>query len=237
MRYKYAAMLKFHVRRDFAALRFIRVSCELPGVKYGAAGAGFSLPTAIAKCRSERIERSFELLELLPKGVVPSGIAAHPAADKALRAAYMEATEHFLTDAFCKSKVVSGHSLINTQKFKWWIMRVPQCGWFSVISTKIKDKEFVACSARSTRLGALLKVWEEYRSPISAKVSSIGLSKYTRAMQRLFPQDGKCLQFHSDGQRAIVPDLASYSIHNEFRENHHIVYLTKASPSNIQGRI
>lgn len=229
-------MLTFHVRRDFTALQFIRVSCDLPSVSYRAAGAGFTLATAIAKCRAERIERSFELLELRPQGVIPFGIAAHPNADKALQAAFIEATEHFITEDLCNSKIVRGRSLINFPKFKWWILRVHQCGWFSVISTQISDKEFVATSLRPTLLGTLLKIWEEYRSPLSVNVTSKGLAKYTRAMQLLFPSDGKCLMFKSDEYIAVAPALLTYSIHKEFRENHHVVYLTRNKDTNFKGR-
>lgn len=219
-------MPSFQIRRDLAAIRFVRVSCALPEVSYCAGGAGFSLSSALAKCRAETIERSFELLELRRLGIKPDGIAAHPEFEKALSAAFWEATEHHCVQEMIGTKTFSGKMFVNTPSFKWGIKKVSPGGWFSVISANLKGVDFVVTSAKRSIVAALLKVWEEYRNPISADVTPLVLRRYTRAMQDLGSAGGSALNFSSHAGSLVAPQLADYTVHRTFLKDHHIVYLT-----------
>lgn len=68
--------MEFVLYKDFESIAFVRCMSPISGSGYYAEGVGFSISTAVAKCKSERIEREF-CLEQGPHFQC-LGIAAHP---------------------------------------------------------------------------------------------------------------------------------------------------------------
>ena len=85
--------MEVSVYRNLSAIRFVRCATLIPGSRIYAGGAGFTLSEALAKCESERAERHFELHELRPAGIRPTGIAAHVNYDLARKAALNEGAD------------------------------------------------------------------------------------------------------------------------------------------------
>jgi len=217
--------MHFEIRRDFCAVRFVRASSLVEGFGIYAGGAGFSIPSAIARCRSEHIERGFQLAALKPQGIKPEGIAAHPDATRASEHAYYEAVESFLAEGLARTKQFEGVPLLHAPRFKWWVQRL-DCGWASTIVADIGGACFVSSAAKSSLPSALLKNWEEYRNPLFHGLNSEDLENYTKPLMQLGLQGGRNLSFKTSLRTIKAPARDSFNQHQVLIDGHAIVYLT-----------
>jgi|GEM_PF-2584223 len=221
--------MDFTIRRDFAALSFIRVTAPLDesGLLL-AGGAGFSIAGALARCRSELAERLVER-ELRSHGVTPAGIAAHPrSALKALQGAYFEALESEIVHGLVRTGEFQGRILWRGRKTVWAFARLSAAtGYFSLLVHRRDDgARIVAYSARRSLPSTLLKTWEEFRNPYFYKVSPEALSTYSKTgpLQGHSPKE---LRIENSSAPISVPSLDAFQVQNLWRERHHIVSLTR----------
>ena len=219
----------FTVCRDFAALSFIRVTAPLGEAGSAlAGGAGFTLATALGRCRSELIERGIEQ-KLRTIGIRPVGIAAHPEnLAYATDAAHFEAIENEVTRRMIEAREFCGRILWKSPSFTWALARLnPTPGYFSVIVARRADgARIIAYSARRGILATLMKTWEEYRNPLFFRVSADALKMYSKTG----PLQGfSQTPFHVRLSRdpILAPSLDAFQIHRLECERHQIVYLTR----------
>ena len=221
--------VEFTVCRDFAALSFIRVTAPLD--KSGsvlAGGAGFTLATALGRCRSELIERGISQ-KLRRAGIRPLGIAAHPEnRSYATDAAHFEAIESEVTQQMVETREFRGRILWKSPSFTWALAELtPTPGYFSVIVARRADgARIIAYSARRGIVATLAKTWEEYRNPLFFNVSADALKTYSKTGSlQGFSQTSFYIRPSRDP--ISVPSLESFQIHRMESERHHIVYLTR----------
>lgn len=212
------------VYKDFFAIRFIRCVSPVPNAGINAAGAGFTLGQAIAKCESEIIERDFELHVLNPKGISPVGIAAHISEIDAHEKAKQEAVE-----TLCLNEIHSAgtfRSLFHFRLFgfSFGIARTSE-GYFSMMLGSLRDEKFATYSAARTVLGTIVKTWEEYCSVHFFKPRSEKLKKFTKANYRFSQNEFESLSFQFDPNFVYRPQLSDLKVESARRSDRHIVYL------------
>ena len=190
--------MEFTIYRDLASIAFVRCTSPIPGTIFHAEGTAFSIARAVAKCRSEIIERKF-LLRLTGKDQL-AGIAAHPDLTEAQNHAWSESLETLFLERLATSKIFRGVSLLPGKR-KIWLGKVAHhyiC--FGIFP--YSDGLAAAQSVSRNPFKALLQTWAEIRNIEIYQPNYNTLSTYTKA-NRILGQAG----------------LSTLSIKLSFREN------------------
>jgi hypothetical protein len=190
--------VEFTIYRDLASIAFVRCTSPIKGTNLHAEGTAFSIGRAVAKCRSEIIERTF-LLHLSGKDQV-AGIAAHPNLADAQNHAWSESIETLFLESLAISKVFRGIPLLPGKR-KIWLGRVAH-HYVCLGIFPYSDGLAAAQSVSRNPFKALFQTWAEIRNIEIYQPNYNTLSTYTKA-NRILGQAG----------------LNTVSIKLSFREN------------------
>lgn len=212
------------VYKDLFAIRFIRCVSPVPNTAIMAGGAGITLKNALAKCESEIIERSFELLELRPLGIRPVGISAHTTEKLAYEKAKQEAIETLCLEQIHSEKEFRCLYKLRFLNSFFGITRTSH-GYFSMIIGNLDNQKFAAYSASSSLFGTIMKTWEEFRSIHFFKPQGDELRTFTKANYRFSQAEFKNLSFRFKPNFVYHPQLSRLKVASDRRSGRHIVYL------------
>lgn len=151
--------MDFKVFADPLSLSFIRCIGRIPGSAFYAEGTGFTVQSAVDKCRSEVIERSFQIRIHLS----PLGIAAHPDKTASEKHAFYEAIETLVLEGISESKKFQGIPLFLSKDMKLYCTKVNGL-WFSLLAGKHAGRLTYSYSARPNLFRSILQSWCEYRN-------------------------------------------------------------------------
>lgn len=217
--------MQVEVFKNPSAIRFIRCVAEIPFCNTRAAGAGFTLREALAKCHSEVVERSFYFKELKPIGVFPLGIAAYPTYLGARARALQECAEtlclrqiHCERKFFCFLKLQFARLSIGVAR--------TGIGYFCLIRGEISNQPIAAHSAGPSLISTLLKAWEEYRSLHFFVPQGDALRTFTKANNLFSRQELNALEFHFEPQFKYQTRIDKLVEKVSVRERKTIVYFT-----------
>jgi hypothetical protein len=166
------------IYRDFLSLQFVRCSAKIPGTEYAAEGTAYNVATAIARCKSELIERQFLLRHPDRQKIV--GIAAHPDHEYADQYAKNETTEHFALEHICQTNTVSGVPLFHGKKVKIWISKYGD-RYFVFIVFKYKTTYSAVHASHKNLITSTIKAWTEYRGIQIYQPEEFEIATYTKA--------------------------------------------------------
>jgi hypothetical protein len=213
--------MEFTIYRDFASVAFVRCISPISSTKVFAEGSGFSVSTAMEKCRSEVVERELQLSLSDPSSVL--GIAAHPSLVSAKENAWNEVLETLLLERL-RSQSFFGLPLCWGEQ-KFWLGRIQDR--FAAIAIFPHDGSTagVQCIDRNP-LKAILKTWTERRNLTIYNPPASSLLSYTKANRILSAEGLRAAQFRLTlaPNQISVPQL---SMHCDQRGNRHIVFFTK----------
>jgi hypothetical protein len=105
------------IHRALRSIMFVRCLTPIDGKHVHAEGTAFSTTTAIAKCRSETVERRFLANYELRSRVI--GIAAHPRPEESQENAFTEALETLLLESLRDKNIFTGIPLWNFRTKIW----------------------------------------------------------------------------------------------------------------------
>lgn len=217
--------MQFSVQRDFASGQFVRCFATLPSKSYVVGGAGFTIKHAIAKCRSEYVERLYGIEKLAPYKIRPIGIAAHPSDPlQALRSAKLEMLESLMLDAIKHIGCVEGFRFINTKSFSLSIQHVKNMGFFASLKANYRGKPILFYSARSTLIATLLKVWEEWRNPYFHKTPVEAMPSFSKSTKLFSDEELGKIEFKNSTYSIDAPKIEHIEFFTDFYQNHHIAY-------------
>lgn len=225
--------MQFSVQRSFASGQFVRCFALLPGKSYGVGGAGFSIKTAMARCRSEHAERSFELQILKPQGLITVGMAAHPVdVSSAHRSAQYEVWETLMLERIKQHGAVVGLKIFNSQNLSISVQRFDGIGFFTVIRSFYKGKPLLSYSVRSSFIGSLLKAWEESRNPHFHNSPLEFMEHFSKSTKMFCDEEVLSLDFVNSFKPLSELTLKGIDFKTAKFRGHHIVYaLDKRSGS------
>ena len=169
--------MEFTIYRDLASLAFVRCTTPIPGTRYFAEGVGFSVARAIAKCRSERIEASYQLRHPLRSQIF--GIAAHPEAGPSSENAWNESLETLILMRMRHDPVLLGFGF-NFFGSKMLIGRVND-RFVAIALFCHRNVPTATQAVGKNPLWALLKAWTEVRNLKLYNPSPAILPNYTKA--------------------------------------------------------
>jgi hypothetical protein len=214
--------MEFTIYRDLASIAFIRCTSPIPGTRFCAEGTDFSVSSAIEKCRSERIERLFQLTH--PARALMLGIAAHPDAAASEENAWNEAIETLLLKRLAEHPVFFGISiaLLGTR----------------VCVGRINDR-FIALALFShsgvptatqavarNPLKAVLKTWAEVRN-LRLYSPTVGeLPIYTKANKILSGDQLSKISVRMSRQRNMVETGSLKKLFSK-EQTHFVTYFTQ----------
>ncbi len=203
----------------------MRCFAFLPGKSYGVGGAGFTIKTAIAKCRSEFAERLYCLNVLFPQAIKPLGIAAHPeSTDRALQAARYEVVETLILEQIKTSGQALGLKIFSCPRFSLSLARIKGAGYIALLRNFYQSKPLLSYSVRPTAWQALLKVWEESRNPHFHNTPVEDMEKFSKST-KLFSDEELCgLQFKNSLGEIETPNMEHIEFVADHYQNHHIAY-------------
>ncbi len=212
--------MEFLVYRDIASIAYVRCISPIPGTSVNAEGAGFSIGSAKAKCRSEAIERSF--VRDLPEKNLVLGIAAHPIEASAIENAFCETLETLMLEKL-KQKAFNGIPLWHGSK-KLWIGRINK-RWITLfIFPHDGALSAVGCVSRKV-FKSILKSWSEYRNLKIYKPSARELPRYTRANRILGSHRISQLRINFSFRENFIPTEAK--LNSVKFQNHFVSYFLK----------
>lgn len=214
--------MDFTIFRDLASIAFVRCHSPIPGTQYHAEGSAFSVANAVAKCRSEHAEGTFQLAHPLRRHML--GIAAHPESRAATENAWNETLETLVLEQVAVSGRFYGFSLT--------FLGIKMC------LGKVADR-FVAIALFAHRgaptatqavsknpLKALLKAWTEFRNVQIYNPAPANLKQYTKANRLLTELKIANLQ--------LIPKLRTNPVSKDrlkrveqMNQTHHITYFIK----------
>jgi hypothetical protein len=211
------------VYRNLSAIRFIRCVAPVPGAKINAGGAAVTLCEALAKCESEVIERGFEIRELWPAKIFPTGIAAHLNFEEAKQRALHESAETLCLKQIALEGTFHSRLHLKLPGFTVGLAKT-EIGYLCLIRGKFRGRTVAAHSAAPRLFGAFLKAWEEYRGLHFFKPSADALRTFTKA-HYLFTTEGLSnLQFMRDPTFIYRPQLSALKVDSVERDGRKIVY-------------
>lgn len=214
--------MEFTIFRDLSSIAFVRCISPVRGTQIYAEGAAFSVSSAIAKCRSEVIEREFH--SSLPNSLKVLGIAAHPNSGNALENAWNESLETLFLEGLAEEKIFFGIPLLSGKK-KLWLGRLDDrfvCLGFFPYGGAIAATQSIS----KNPLKAILKTWAEMRNINIYRPSIRTLSRYTKA-NRILGQDGLAALTIKIALQNNQPLDQKYSSHLVKKQKHYIAYFQK----------
>ena len=215
--------MEFTIYRDLASIAFVRCVSPIPGTRIHAEGTGFSVATAIAKCRSERIEAGFQLAHT--NGSRMLGIAAHPNPAASAENAWNETLETLLLQRLSIVPVFYGVSFA-VGEVRLCLGRIEDR--FIAVALFFHRGEPTATQAVSRNpLRALLKAWSELRN--LRLYNPTDLSRYTKANQLMTAGQLANLSVRPSWKKNIVAVSGLKQFQQE-RKNHTITYYLKEHP-------
>jgi len=222
--------MKFIVSKDWKSIRFVR--CLTP-LSYNeasdftiyAGGTGFTLATAVEKCRSEAIEQRYFSDNL--RGTPILGMAVHPDEKRAEANAWHESIEFLYLKRIQRSRRFIGVSVWNRRNIKFWVSRTSY-GWFALLSSKAnwaKKCPWITVYASSESLiDSMLKVWSEYRRVQIDQPPVCLIPSYTKA-NKLFGSFGiEKVAFKSDFRHSEKFQRDDYEVSIDKVNSHFVAY-------------
>ncbi len=215
--------MQLRIYFNLFAIYFIRCVSRVPNKNINAAGAGFTLKSAIQKCRSELIERSYAVNEHHSNSETIIGIAAHPVESQAFENAIQEAVEDQFVEEVVKSKKIYS-------KIKLSIFRTSFClcrsnfGYIAVFKGHLNKNQFAVTSAKRSAIRSILKAWEEYSSVYYFKPNETDLKSYTKINKKLNQYDFESLQIISDKKNIYHLYISNLRMNSIRRSGRAIVY-------------
>jgi len=217
--------VQLSIYRDLKSIQPVRCFALLPHKNYGVGGAGFTIKTAIAKCRSEFAERLYCHNELSQRAIRPLGIAAHPdCSDSALQAAKHEVLETLLLEQIKSSGQVFGLKLFSHPRFSLCLARIEGIGYVALLRNFYQSKPLLSYSVRPTAWQALLKAWEESRNPHFHNTPIEDMAKFSKSTKLFSDEELRGLQFKNSLQAIAVPDMGNIEFVTDHYQDHHIAY-------------
>jgi hypothetical protein len=168
--------VEFTLYRDLTSIRPIRCTSKIDGSENLAEGTAFLAGKAIEKCRSERIEREFQIRNR----IYPLGIAAHRNARASKGNAYREALETMLLKKIASAGVIHGVLLFRFSRIGVYCTRIND-SWFTLLKGEHKETPIYTYAARRTILSSILQSWTEYRNIKFYDVDRRDLLTYSKA--------------------------------------------------------
>ncbi len=169
--------MEFTVYRDLASIAFVRCISPIPGTSICAEGTGFSIASAIAKCRSESIESQFHLSHPLRSNIL--GIAAHPDAAASEENAWNETLETLVLEHLARSPIFYGFS-IPFFNAKLCLGRVND-RFIAIAFFNHRNVPTATQAVSKNPLIALVKTWSEVRNLRLYNPDPSSLPAYTKA--------------------------------------------------------
>ena len=225
MRYSPVNM-RFSIYRDLSSIQFVRCFALLPNQDFGVGGAGFTLKTAVAKCKSEYVERLFQI-EGLSKARMPLlGIAAHPVSEQlADESALFEAAESLMLKRIKKEMKFLGVRIFSIGKFSLYLTRVDGFGYFGLLRGAYLGKPLLAYSSRKSILQTLLKLWEEFRNPFFHKMSLDYFRSFSKSTILFSDEEALDLRFRHSIKKYKLPALDEVQVQRQKYLDHYISYI------------
>ncbi len=214
--------MEFTIYRDLASIAFVRCTSPVPGTRFCAEGTGFSVIRAIDRCRSERIERLFQLTHPLRSQMV--GIAAHPNAAASAENAGNEAIETLLLKQLGVTPVLYGVSF----RFfgpRFFVGRVNDrfIGRVLFPHRGVTTATHAVCK---NPLKAVLKAWTEVRNLHLYNPPVEDLPIYTKANRLLCEQQLSSISVRFSLRANIVEThaLRRFQVRDQ---SHFVTYITQ----------
>jgi hypothetical protein len=225
--------MEFLISKDFASIAFIRCAALIPGSDKYAEGAGFTVSTAMEKCRSELAERQFYLEKRISSGGTFTclGMAAHPEMIAAKEHAYLETQEYLAVEELAKNLEFRGLPIWNGESLKIWVSRTWDSFW-AIVVFKYRGRTFATQSAARSRRKALLKAWAEYRKIFVFSPSVEHYASATLLNQKLGSARIEKIKFTPSFGREISAPMPSLTTTIEKRGTRFVAYV---SPQSSEG--
>jgi len=213
--------MTFSIYRDLSSIAFIRCTSKIEGTSNLAEGTGFSIKSALEKCFSEKIERSFQV----QNQIKALGIAAHKNPVLSEAHALYETLETLMLKKIVANRAVHGFSILKTKNIKIYCSKVNKF-WFSFIIGKHNGSLVYTYATRSTLIKSVLQSWSEYRNIKFYNITPADQLTYTKANK--FFQNFEPQLIHSFKTQQINISQLKKFVHKE--QQHFITYFTQGEP-------
>lgn len=214
--------MEFTIYRDLSSIAFVRCISPIPGTKIFAEGTGFSVATALAKCRSESIESQFQLSHPLRANIL--GIAAHPKAGAAEENAWNETLETLALEHLAESPVFFGISLFLFQT-QLCLGRIND-RYLALALFTHQGVPTATQAVSKNPLTSLLKAWSEVRNLRLYDPDPRKLTAYTKANRILSGEQISQIVIKPSFQANVVSIVGLKNFRHQ-EQNHHITYFIK----------